>query len=210
MGPVGDARRGLRASAAVRADHPPAQLAEEAGVVGLCVCRGGERGSGNGENKDGGQATNGHATGLPQEAVTLAQNLDGYALPAVIHRDPVHAPLRAIRASFRLALGPGLGPGPRLALGRDPFGQLRASRLAVPLFEGLVGDLALDQELRELPALGLALEWHFSLSASHKLGGHGQDRNLDVRDIARALPTQVRGFPALDPLRVGHEIDDRS
>jgi len=41
------------------------------------------------------------------------------------------------------------------ALGQD----LLASR-AVPLLVLLVGDLALDKELREFPALRLALEWH--------------------------------------------------
>src|SRR5207244_2475572 len=93
-----------------------------------------------------------------------------YAAPAPVdlarkphvHRDHIHAPLR-IRASFRPALGPRLGPGSALGVGLDAFGELRAPRLAVPLFEGLVGDLALDQELRELPALGLALEWHLLL-----------------------------------------------
>jgi len=41
------------------------------------------------------------------------------------------------------------------ALGQD----LLASR-AVPLLVLLVGDLALDKELREFPALRLAPEWH--------------------------------------------------
>jgi hypothetical protein len=38
--------------------------------------------------------------------------------------------------------------------------QPLASGFAIPFFERLVGNLALDKELRELPALSLALEWH--------------------------------------------------
>src|SRR5512143_2270318 len=76
-------------------------------------------------------------------------------------------PLR--RASFLLVLDTGfsclpLCPGSR-SLRLDPFRQLRASRLAIPLFVRLGGNLALDEELRELPPLGLALERHLDLRA---------------------------------------------
>ena len=40
------------------------------------------------------------------------------------------------------------------------FGQLLATRLAIPLLEGLVGDLSFDEKLCELPPLCLALERH--------------------------------------------------
>src|SRR5687768_648292 len=43
---------------------------------------------------------------------------------------------------------------------RGALGELRAARLAVPFLEGLGLDLALDEELRELASLGLALEGH--------------------------------------------------
>src|SRR6185436_4313829 len=42
----------------------------------------------------------------------------------------------------------------------DPFGELPAASLAVPLLEGLVRDLALDEQLSELAPLRLALERH--------------------------------------------------
>src|SRR5438874_2166217 len=78
---------------------------------------------------------------LPYRGAYLAPAPVDLAGKPDAHRDQVHAPLHTIRASFRLA--PGLGPGPRLVLRLDAFGKPRASRLAVPLFEGLVGDLAL-------------------------------------------------------------------
>jgi hypothetical protein len=40
------------------------------------------------------------------------------------------------------------------------LGQLCRSRRAIPLLERVTGDLSLYEKLSELPALGLALEWH--------------------------------------------------
>jgi hypothetical protein len=62
-----------------------------------------------------------------------------------------------LRLAVRLPLGFGLDLG--LALGVTRSGSF-APPLAVPLLEGLRRDLAFDQQLRELPPLGLALEWH--------------------------------------------------
>jgi hypothetical protein len=42
----------------------------------------------------------------------------------------------------------------------DSFGKHFAPRLTIPLLESYVGDFPLDQELRELASLSLALEWH--------------------------------------------------
>src|SRR5262245_5012482 len=57
---------------------------------------------------------------------------------------------------------------------RDALGQLRPSRLAVPLLVDLGGDLPGDQKLRELPALGLALE------------GHGEPRPSPLPSLTQA------------------------
>src|SRR6266550_7238324 len=46
------------------------------------------------------------------------------------------------------------------AFSGDPLRQLLRSGFAVPFLEGLRRDLALDQELRELASLCLALERH--------------------------------------------------
>jgi hypothetical protein len=44
--------------------------------------------------------------------------------------------------------------------GCDALRKPSASCFAIPFLVGLRRDLALDEELRELPALRLALEWH--------------------------------------------------
>src|SRR5688500_2488105 len=69
-----------------------------------------------------------------------------------------------------LALGSCPGPGlhGRLALclllllllGRDALREMRAPRLAVPPLVDLGLDPALDEQLRKLPSLGLALDRH--------------------------------------------------
>ena len=68
-----------------------------------------------------------------------------------------------------LRLRPGLGLGGGLAfrlrllllrLRLDALRKMRASRLAVPPLVDLGRDLALDEQLRELPALSLALDRH--------------------------------------------------
>jgi hypothetical protein len=66
--------------------------------------------------------------------------------------------------SFRLALrlGLALSLGFRFRLGLHAFRKLSASRLAIPLFESLIGDLAFDQEFGELSPLCLTLKWHFT------------------------------------------------
>src|SRR5258706_8053837 len=66
------------------------------------------------------------------------------------------------RLSFRHGLF--LRPGFRLRLWLDAFRKSGRSGRAIPLFESLVGDLARDEELRELPPLGLALERHVFLT----------------------------------------------
>jgi hypothetical protein len=43
---------------------------------------------------------------------------------------------------------------------RHALGEPCASGFAVPFLERLVRDLAIDEELRELPPLRLAFEWH--------------------------------------------------
>jgi hypothetical protein len=42
----------------------------------------------------------------------------------------------------------------------DPLGQPFAASFPIPFLEGLAGNLALDEELRELSPLRLALERH--------------------------------------------------
>jgi hypothetical protein len=42
----------------------------------------------------------------------------------------------------------------------DSFGELLASRFTIPLLESLIRDFSLDQKLRELASLSLALERH--------------------------------------------------
>ena len=42
----------------------------------------------------------------------------------------------------------------------DALRQTLRSRLAIPLFERLVRDLALDEQLREFATLRLTLEWY--------------------------------------------------
>src|SRR4051812_47034411 len=59
----------------------------------------------------------------------------------------------------RLLRRPAL-PGRRGALAGRMLRQLLAAGFAVPFFERLRRDLALDEELRELAPLRLTLEWH--------------------------------------------------
>ena len=96
----------------------------------------------------------------------------------------------------------------------DAFRKLRRSRLAIPFFEGLIGDLAFDQELGELPPLCLTLEWHF-LSRSpnvraHREGGetsfqmsitHFHTPPGSLRQTVTALPSIATCFPSA-PLKV--------
>src|SRR5262245_39855034 len=53
-----------------------------------------------------------------------------------------------------------LALGGQLRLGLHALGEPGASRLAIPLLEGLGRDLTLDEELGELAALSLTLEGH--------------------------------------------------
>src|SRR5688572_18073119 len=79
----------------------------------------------------------------------------------LLRRLPGRRPLarrRFLRGALRRACRRGSG-----ALALHALRQLRSARLAVPLFEGLVGNLPVDQQLRKLAPLRLALERHASL-----------------------------------------------
>jgi hypothetical protein len=47
----------------------------------------------------------------------------------------------------------------------DALRQLLAAGLAIPFLERFVGNLSVHQQLRELPPLRLALEWHDGLTS---------------------------------------------
>jgi hypothetical protein len=65
------------------------------------------------------------------------------------------APFRGCsRLPFRLRLLS------RSSLARDPFREFLAAGLAIPFLERFVRDLSLDEQLRELAPLRLALERH--------------------------------------------------
>ena len=71
--------------------------------------------------------------------------------------DTSSAPFRiTCRLARRLALRPGFGP----RLGLHTLWKYFAARLAIPFLVGLVRDLPLHEELRELATLRGALEWH--------------------------------------------------
>src|SRR2546427_1442228 len=77
-------------------------------------------------------------TPLPLRPQSGAHLLNGPFLPGRL------APRRLVRGLLRM----------------DALGQHLLAGRAVPLLVLLVGDLAVDEQLRELPALRLALEWH--------------------------------------------------
>src|SRR5262249_19689303 len=79
-GAVGDARRRLGAAPAVGADHPPAQLAEERGVVGLGPRDGGDPGKEDEDEGERGRPAHGH--GEPPAAVhsSAGRRSNAYAL----------------------------------------------------------------------------------------------------------------------------------
>jgi hypothetical protein len=52
--------------------------------------------------------------------------------------------------------------------------QLRTPRSAIPFFEGLLRNLSRDQQLRKLPALCFALDWH-------RIGPSEAQHNLRAR-----------------------------
>jgi hypothetical protein len=75
---------------------------------------------------------------------------------------------RRSRAAFRRASRPALCRRRfSSSLGRHPFWKLFASRLAIPLLEGLVGNFSFHEELCELASLRLALERHVTSRRRH-------------------------------------------
>jgi len=81
----------------------------------------------------------------------------------------------------------------------QPLRQHLAARRAVPLLVLVLGDLPLDEELCELPALGLALEWHAIATGKLRAGddtrpvteGRLEDERLSLSDLLDTLPVPV-------------------
>src|SRR4029453_12982504 len=102
----------------------------------------------------------------------------------------------ALRSPLRLRLPLRLA----VLLGMETLPQLLAPRAAIPLLERLGRDLALDQQLRELPSLRLALDRHARTSAAPL-----PRKPRPLPDAARDLPRQPvpelpREKPQLAPM----------
>lgn len=69
----------------------------------------------------------------------------------------------------------------RLRFAFDPLREFPPAGLAVPLFEGFIGDLALDEKLRKFSALRLALEGHDASLIEQSLSEQ-QSRNSKVQE----------------------------
>src|SRR4029453_3127537 len=82
------------------------------------------------------------------------------------HRYRAALALPPSRLPFRSPLRLRLPLRPAGLLGMETLRQLLAPRAAIPLLERLGRDLALDQQLRELPSLRLALDRHARTSAA--------------------------------------------
>ncbi|TMQ72278.1 MAG: serine/threonine protein kinase [Candidatus Eisenbacteria bacterium] len=80
-----------------------------------------------------------------------------------------------LRPGLGGGLFPPIGPRARALLRPDPLRQPRPPGLAIPFLVRFGRDLTFHQELRELPALGLALERHRSSPPSHD--SHAGDRS---------------------------------
>src|SRR4051812_37424523 len=71
----------------------------------------------------------------------------------------------------------------------QPLRQVFLSGRAIPFLVLLVGDLSIDEQLRELAPLRLALEWHGLITCIHRAGDAYRRSEARCRSASAAAST---------------------